>query len=275
MVVREWGEEDGRPLLFWHGLNPFGALQLSEAGPAWGERGFRVLAPSAPGMGESPVFSDLDDYRLTRLADLVAELADRFGVERFDFVGWSWGASIGMHLAARHSVRLTSLVLLDAGHTDVQDVWEWTESSLEERIADFAASAESFESWDAVLELARDRATDWRPALEERLRAGLEERDGRIVARADLAAGAAALHWVGAERPSTQLHALAEIDLPILLVVATRNDTTPQVERFRAAVPHATIVEIDSEHDLLAHARDDTIETVASWLAGPAQPRVA
>jgi pimeloyl-ACP methyl ester carboxylesterase len=275
VVVREWGAEDGRPLLFWHGLNPFGALQLSEAGPAWAQRGFRVLAPSAPGLGESSAFSDLDDYRLTRLSDLVVELADRFGLARFDFVGWSWGASIGMHLAARHVVRLSSLVLLDAGHTDVQDVSEWKESSLEERISEFASRAESYESWDAVLEFARDRATDWRPALEERLRAGLEERDGRIVARADLAAGAAALHWVGIERPSTQLSRLGELDLPILLLVATRNDTTRQVDRFRAAIPRATIVEIDSEHDLLAHARDDTIETVADWLLAPAQPRVA
>jgi pimeloyl-ACP methyl ester carboxylesterase len=171
-----------------------------------------------------------------------------------------------MHLAARHADRLTSLVLLDAGHTDVQDVMAWPEASLEERIAEFASSAESYESWDAVVALARDRATDWRPALEERLRAGLEERDGRIVARADLAAGAAAFHWLGVERPSTQLPRLGVIELPILLVVATRNDTKAQVDRFRAAVPHATTVEIDSEHDLLAHARDDTIRVVAEWL---------
>jgi pimeloyl-ACP methyl ester carboxylesterase len=63
VVVREWGAPDGRPLVFWHGLNPFGALQLNEAGPAWAERGFRVVAPAAPGMGESPPFEDLDDYR--------------------------------------------------------------------------------------------------------------------------------------------------------------------------------------------------------------------
>jgi pimeloyl-ACP methyl ester carboxylesterase len=180
-----------------------------------------------------------------------------------------------MHLAARHSGRLTSLVLLDAGHTDAQDVMDWTETSLEERTAEFAARAETFASWDAVLELARERATDWRPALEERLRAGFEERDGRIVARADLAAGAAAFHWLGVERPSSQLDALAALELPVLLVVATRNDTAAQVERFREAIPRATIAEIDSEHDLLAHERDATMDTVADWLLGQSQPRVA
>ena len=41
------------------------------------------------------------------------------GGRRFDYVGWSWGASIGVHVAAGHADRLTALVLLDAGHTDV------------------------------------------------------------------------------------------------------------------------------------------------------------
>jgi pimeloyl-ACP methyl ester carboxylesterase len=63
VVVREWGDETGRPLLFWPGLNPFGSLQLNEAGPAWAERGFRVSALAAPGMGESPALRDPDGYR--------------------------------------------------------------------------------------------------------------------------------------------------------------------------------------------------------------------
>jgi pimeloyl-ACP methyl ester carboxylesterase len=264
--VREWGPLHGRALLFWHGLNPFGALQLNEAGPAWAERGFRVAAPAAPGMGESAAFGDLEDYRLTRLADRVVAVADQLELERFDYVGWSWGASIGVHLAARHADRLTALVLLDAGHTDVQDVMEWTDSSLDERVAEFEANAITFSDWDEFVAASRERATDWRPAMEQRLRAGMEERDGRIVARASLAAAAAALYWVGAERPSTRLARLGELELPILLVVARRNDTGTQVARFRSAVPHAAVVEIDSEHDLLAQAPEQTGGVVADWL---------
>jgi hypothetical protein len=30
-VTREWGALDGRPLLFWPGLNPWGSLQLLQA----------------------------------------------------------------------------------------------------------------------------------------------------------------------------------------------------------------------------------------------------
>jgi pimeloyl-ACP methyl ester carboxylesterase len=249
---------------------------LNEAGPLWAERGFRVVAPAAPGMGESPAFGDLEDYRLTRLADLIPEVADRLDLDRFDYVGWSWGASIGVHLAARHPDQLTALALLDAGHTDVHDVMVWTDSIVEERIAAFEAEAPSFSGWDELLALASERATDWRPALEERLRAGMEERDGRIVAGGSLAAAGAALHWVGAERPSAQLPRLGELELPILLVVATRNDTSPQVARFRSTVPRATVLEVDSEHDLFAHAPEETSRAVADWLLQPTvQPRVA
>jgi hypothetical protein len=122
----------------------------------------------------------------------------------------------------------------------------WTDSSVEERIAAFEAEAPRFSDWDELRALASERATDWRPALEERLRAGMEERDGKIVARGSLAAAGAALHWVGAERPSAKLPRLGELELPILLVVAARNDTSPQVARFRSAVPRAAVWEVDS-----------------------------
>lgn len=275
--MREWGEDAARPLVFWHGLNPFGALQLNEAGPAWAARGFRVVAPAAPGLGESPAFADLEAYRPTRLADLVAGLARELGVARFAYVGWSWGASIGVHLAARHPAALDALVLLDAGHTDAGDTAGWEAVSLEARIAAFRAEPVSFPSWDSLLDTARGQATAWRPALEERICAGMEKRAGSVVARADPRALAAALHFLNLEPPSSALAALAELDAPILLVLASRNDTTRQVERFRAVVPAGETRTIDSEHDLLAHAPAATIELVADWLdaASGDQPRLA
>ena len=190
-------------------------------------------------------------------------------------MGWSWGASIGVHLAARRPELLTTLVLLDAGHTDVQDTPGWEESTLEERIAEWQTSDLSFPDWDALLTLARERATDWRPALEGRIRAGMRERGGAVVARADPRGGAAALHWLGVEPPTSTFSALSGLELPILLVLASRNDTSAPVERFRTAVPAAEIRTIDSEHDLLAQAADETIALVGDWVTDVGQPRVA
>jgi hypothetical protein len=44
------------------------------------------------------------------------------------------------------------------------------------------------------------------------------------------------------------------------------------VERFRAAVPHAELTSVDSSHDLLADAPEETIALVAGWLDAVATP---
>ena len=52
----------------------------------------------------------------------------------------------------------------------------------------------------------------------------------------------------------------------MLLVLATRNDTRAELERFRALVPQVETHEVDSDHDLLADAADETIQAVGDWL---------
>jgi hypothetical protein len=49
-------------------------------------------------------------------------------------------------------------------------------------------------------------------------------------------------------------------------VIATANDTTAEIERFRAAVPQAEVRRVDSGHDLLADAPEETIRLVADFL---------
>jgi pimeloyl-ACP methyl ester carboxylesterase len=152
------GRADGRPLLFWPGLNPWGELQLVEVGPLLAERGFRVISICPP------VLDDPDGYLPSRLSDLILTVADDAGVDGLGFMGHSWGASIGVRLAADHPERVEALVLLDAGHTDVRQI-----ESLEELVREFEADqAEfSFESWDAFLDWVKaERVRAWRPELE-------------------------------------------------------------------------------------------------------------
>jgi pimeloyl-ACP methyl ester carboxylesterase len=265
IAVREWGERAGRPLVFWHGLNPFGALQLNEVGPLWASRGFRVLSIVAPGIADDRVLSDLTEYRPSRLADLVVELADALGVGRFAYVGWSWGASIGVHLAVRHTNRLAALVLLDAGHTDIPGD---PKRNLDDVLAELGEQHERyrFDSWTAFFAAARETRPRWRPALEEQLRAGMREEDGAIVPRADRRAAAAAMHGLVVEQPSTTHAALGKLELPILLVLASRNDTAEEIQRFDVTVPHAELVTIESGHDLFADAPEEVGAVVADWL---------
>jgi pimeloyl-ACP methyl ester carboxylesterase len=268
VVVREWGSGD-EPLLFWPGLNPFGALALNEAGPAWAEEyGFRVLSVSPPGIGETPALA-AEDYGLSRLADLVVRLLDALELERVSYIGFSWGASIGCHLSARAPERLRALVLLDAGYDDIPDDGK----SLEERMEEMSASQAdfTFSDWDSFLEAARGRRPRWRPALEEQLRAGMREENGKIVATASPEAAGAAFHGVIVEPPSAQLAAVGRSGVPVMLVVSgerLREEGKPeQLERFEAAVPQGEVVHLpDSGHDVLADEPEETIRAVGEFL---------
>jgi pimeloyl-ACP methyl ester carboxylesterase len=255
-VTREWGAPDGRPLIFWPGLNPWGSLQLVEVGPLLAERGFRVIAIAPPGMGETPPFADPDAYLPTRLAQTVLDVADGSGIDRFVFMGHSWGGSIGVHLAAMHLERVEALILLDAGYSDVE-----TGESRDELVRSFEADQRefAFESWDAYFAWVRERVRDWRPTLEPRYRDGMTERDGKIVARASAWAGAWALHGVATEPPrSTHVR----LSVPVLLILAA--DAEP--EGFAERVPQAVVERVDSGHDIVEDAPEETVRLVANWL---------
>jgi pimeloyl-ACP methyl ester carboxylesterase len=190
---------------------------------------------------------------------------------RVVFVGFSWGATIGAHLAATSPQRLAALVLLDAGYSDRQDEADFSERSLAEVEAEARAQQERFRfaDWNAFIDTVSARP-NWRPALEDRFRAGMHEVGGEIVARSDAAAAAAALHALDLEPTAALLPAQAA--LPILLLAsdqAIAQDASARegLERFRAALPAATVERVeDAGHDLLADAPETIISLVARWL---------
>jgi pimeloyl-ACP methyl ester carboxylesterase len=263
LVVREWGSTNGRPLLFWPGLNPWGSLQLIEAAPLLSQRGFRVCSLAAPGTGESPALVDADGYRPRRLAELVLAVADALSLPHFNFVGASWGGSVGIHVAAAHPERVDALVLLDGGYADAP-----YDQSLPELERQFTADQErfAFASWDAYLDWAREHAPRWSDALEERYRAGMVQTGDAIVPRADPRAAARALYALSLEPVSEGHAALGRAQVPTLLIVSASADLAEDVARFRSLVPQAVVKGLDAGHDLLHDAPCAVADTVAHWL---------
>jgi pimeloyl-ACP methyl ester carboxylesterase len=127
LFVRQWGDSDGPAVVYWHGLGDSGAQAWSLAPRLAEDYGLRVIAPDAPGAGESPAI-EYSAYRSDALADLAAGLLAELGLGSVGFVGLSWGATVGCYLAARHPDRLEALVLLDGGYLDVADL-PWIEAS--------------------------------------------------------------------------------------------------------------------------------------------------
>lgn len=103
LAYAEWGDLDGRPVLYFHGM-PASRLFIPDPGAAADEH-VRVIAADRPGMGRSDpqpghVVADWP-------ADVIA-LADALGLERFGVIGWSAGTPYAFACAALIPERLTA-----------------------------------------------------------------------------------------------------------------------------------------------------------------------
>lgn len=247
-VVREWGPADGRPLVFWPGLNPWGGLQLIEVGPLLAERGLHVLSVEAPWDLAQP-----DHYLPSRLAELVLDVAP----ERFAFMGHSWGGSVGVQLAADHPERVDALVLLDGGYRDI----DLGGASLTQVVEHFESEQTKhvFDDWAAFVEHTKSRVREWRPAVEEMYRSGWLERDGKIVPRSSARAAAWAIHGIAAEK-QTGTH--DRLQLPILLLLAHDADPGAFADK-----PNVETHRLDAGHDIAEDAPEETARLVGDWLS--------
>jgi len=273
IVVREWGSGNSSALVYWPGLNPFGALDLIEAGPIWSERyGFRVVGISAPGCGESSDLGEIDAYRPGRLAEVVLEALDTLALDRVGFIGFSWGGTIAARLAAVAPERLWALVLLDSGYNDRQTNPSFRPRTLAEIEAELREQQGRFRfpNWEAFLNTVSSQP-HWRPELEDRYRAGMAEVAGEIVPRSNPESAAAAFHGIEAEPVAAIFPKLRASGVPILLVasgqiLSSESWASEALERFRSALP-ATDVEIveSAGHEVLTD-QPSTIGLIGNWL---------
>ena len=113
MVWHEWGS--GRPAVLLHGGAGSWRHWARNIEALSARR--RLHVPDLPGLGESdlpPPGTDLAG--LAGLADLVAAgIGARVGDVPYDLVGFSFGATVAGHVAARHGARVLSLTILGAG----------------------------------------------------------------------------------------------------------------------------------------------------------------
>jgi pimeloyl-ACP methyl ester carboxylesterase len=258
LEVLEWGAENASPLLFLHGFGPFnaGAASIAAIAPQWVEEGLRVLAPNAPGFGATPP-REPGEYSVHRISELVVEALDELGLERAAVVGFSWGGRVALRLPPE---RVTALVLLDIGYQKPREF-----PPYEELLVSYREQWPSFESWDAFVEEARQFTKDT-PGTEERLRAAMVERDGRVVPRLSPEIAAGGFSWIPRE-PDSQLWERWR-ETPLLLLVAAEPEVDEEaVAAFAAALPHAEIERVaNAGHDVISDRADVVAPLVARFV---------
>jgi non-heme chloroperoxidase len=92
--VREWGQADGPPILFIHGLSQSHLCWARQYESALAEE-FRLVAYDLRGHGMSEAPLEAEHYTNGQLwADDVAAIIEQLGLDRPVLVGWSYGALI-------------------------------------------------------------------------------------------------------------------------------------------------------------------------------------
>jgi pimeloyl-ACP methyl ester carboxylesterase len=241
--VLDWGAESSTPLLFLHGFGPFnaGAASIATPAPDWVDAGLRVLAPNAPGFGSSPPLEP-EEYSVHRIAELVVDALDELELERVAVAGFSWGGRVALRLPPERDFPPYEALLVS-----YREQWP------------------SFESWDAFLEEARQFTKDT-PGTEERLRAAMIERDGRVVPRLPPEIAAGGFSWIPREPDSEWLERWRET--PLMLLVATESEVDEEaVASFAAALPHAEIERVaNAGHDVISDRADAVGPLVARFV---------
>src|SRR5262249_59040692 len=104
IFARVWGEPGAQTVLCWHGAGGTSADFAPIASELADRLGAHVVAIDAPGHARSAA-CPAKALRPSALAALAIEIADELEVERFVFLGFSWGATVGCWVRARYPER--------------------------------------------------------------------------------------------------------------------------------------------------------------------------
>lgn len=118
---------DGEPVLLLHGY-PQSASCWRHQIPALAQR-HRVIAPDWPGFGHS----DPPDSPATYDAEVerIGQLADSFGLDRFNLIAHDYGGFLGLGYVLRHPDRVTRLALLNTRAHNVFRPWFYRLSAVQ------------------------------------------------------------------------------------------------------------------------------------------------
>lgn len=111
------GPEDGRPIVLVHGFASH--YRLNWVGTRWQDTltnaGFRVIGLDCRGHGDSDKPHDSTAYVVSRMARDVLNLLDHLEIDRADYLGFSMGARIGIECVLDFPDRLRKAVLGGVG----------------------------------------------------------------------------------------------------------------------------------------------------------------
>jgi len=257
---RAWCHTGGRPLdpahpaiVFVHGAQHDHSVWTMQT--RWfAHHGWRVLAPNLPGHGRSagPALASVE-----AMADWLLAVMDAAGVGSAILAGHSMGSLIALEAAARAPARVRALALLGTA-------WPMKVSDelLAASLADEAGAIDMVNIWSHGTLLAHRPATPAPgfsvPGMNRRLMQRVAARGPANLFHTDFSACNA---YAGGGA------AAARVACPTLFIFGRRDVMTPPraAQGLVAAIPHASVVQVDAGHAMMAEQADAVLDALAAF----------
>ena len=224
LAYREIGS--GRPLILLHGLSTDGRMWLFRGhAERFRTAGFRVIIPDFRGHGESDKPHDAAAYPPDVLTDDVLALVAYLDLGDYELAGYSLGARIAVRALVRGATPGRAVV---AGQGMRELLGTVGRAGTQMRRIFAGADTVTPGSPDA-------RAEEW--------------------LRSSGADPVALLHVLDSLVP-TPPDAIAQIQVPTLVVIGAEDERAESIEALAATLPHATLVRIAGDHVTAATSPD-------------------
>jgi pimeloyl-ACP methyl ester carboxylesterase len=103
----------GNPVVMIHGFADSAYCYHKNVQSVLG-RGYRVVLPEPPGLGQSEIPPEPYVYSVENQAEAIRTCLDLMGIGRFILVGHSMGGGIALYLATHYPQRIVKLMIIDA-----------------------------------------------------------------------------------------------------------------------------------------------------------------
>jgi pimeloyl-ACP methyl ester carboxylesterase len=139
IAYREAGDPSKPTILLLHGF-PTSSHMFRELIPRLAQS-YHVIAPDYPGFGASamPAVTEFD-YSFANFSNVIDELLQNKGIEKYAMYVMDYGAPVGFRLFAKHPERVTGLVIQNGNAYDegLQEFWDpikayWADPSTDNR----------------------------------------------------------------------------------------------------------------------------------------------
>jgi len=260
--AHRFGPEGGRLALCIHGLSA-NSRSFDFLGQALASEGRTLVAVDLRGRGFSAI-TGVGTYGWRNHARDVLEAATQLGADRFDYIGHSMGAFIGMEVARTAPERVERLVLIDA--VGVPEA-----ASLLPIIASVQRLSNVHADADAYMAKVKSLGTvaPWSPFWETHYRYDLVPAEGGVRPRTDHAAVLEDMAYGAMQQPRSFW---PKLTMKTLLIRSSQPlgqgfivSASDRAEFLRTA-PHATAVDVDANHyGVINHPR--TAEAIGSFFS--------